>query len=111
MKKEVVGIAVSLLALVLAGTAAAQECENNAQGSGYSEMKMPFFGDLHAHTSWSFDAVTLGTRTTPAEAFEFAKGEEIGLPPYNRRGDPGRTKQLERPLDFLGLREDLSPHR
>ncbi len=94
------GLAGSLLLLILASAAAAQMCKGE-RGSGYDPLKTPFFGDLHSHTSWSFDAVTIGTTTTPVEAYEFAKGEEIPLASYS--GHLPRSRRLSRPLDFLAV--------
>lgn len=44
--------------------------------------KQPFFGETHLHTAYSFDAVTLDTRNTPADAYWYAKGGRVGLPPW-----------------------------
>ena len=54
--------------------AAAQTCENR------SETRIPLFGDLHVHTSFSFDAAANSTGATPADAHRYARGESIGLP-------------------------------
>ena len=44
--------------------------------------RQPFFGELHLHTQYSADAATLDTRNTPTDAYRFAKGEKLGLPPF-----------------------------
>jgi len=55
-----------------------------------------YFGDLHLHTTDSFDAyVLMGTKTTPDEAFKFARGDTI-----NYLGQPIRRSE---PLDFLAV--------
>ncbi|MFT3928338.1 MAG: DUF3604 domain-containing protein [Myxococcales bacterium] len=63
----------------------------------------PFFGDLHAHTALSLDANLQGTRLRPADAYRFARGETVGLPPYDSANNPQRTLTLSRPLDFVAL--------
>jgi hypothetical protein len=65
--------------------------------------RQPFFGDTHIHTAYSSDAVFAGTREDPRGAYRFAKGETIGLPPYDGMGQPTRTAQLRRPLDFTAV--------
>ena len=42
--------------------------------------KNAYFGDLHVHTSNSFDAYTFGTIASLADAYKFAKGEAIPHP-------------------------------
>ena len=54
----------------------------------------PFFGDTHLHTAISLDAGAVGCRVTPADAYRFARGEEV----TTSTGQPAR---LSRPLDFL----------
>ena len=65
-----------------------------------SELKRPFFGDLHVHTRYSLDASTQGTRTSPEQAYRFAQGENLGIQPWNDSGEAMRSLQLRRPLDF-----------
>ena len=62
-----------------------------------------YFGDLHIHTAYSYDARPLGTETTPADAYRFARGEPIPIPPYAEDGTPFMTQQLEHPLDFAAV--------
>jgi len=50
--------------------------------TNYEPTKQPFFGETHLHTAYSFDAVMLDTRNTPAEAYWYAQGGRVGLPPW-----------------------------
>ncbi len=91
---------VVLVALALASPAAAFErSESRAACRERAPLRKPFFGDTHVHTSYSFDAMGQGTRTTPRDAYRFARGEAIGLPPYVD-GAASNSAQLRRPLDF-----------
>ena len=61
-----------------------------------SAERVPLFGDLHVHTTYSFDAYMFGTLATPDDAYEFAKGKSIKHP-------AGFDVSLDRPLDFYGV--------
>ena len=39
-----------------------------------------YFGELHLHTTLSFDAWTFGTKVTPDQAYRFARGETVMVP-------------------------------
>jgi hypothetical protein len=43
----------------------------------YTPLKRAYFGDLHTHTTYSYDAYQFSTRTTPMDAYAFARG--VGL--------------------------------
>ena len=58
--------------------------------------KNAYFGDTHVHTNLSFDAYLMGTRRTPDEAYEFAKGAAI-------EHASGFKMQMKKPLDFLAV--------
>ncbi len=66
-------------------------------------LRNPYFGDLHVHTAYSFDAINNGVRSLPEDAYRFARGEAIDLPPYDDDGNATRTAQLDRPLDFAAV--------
>jgi hypothetical protein len=73
----------------------------------YNALRSPFFGETHIHTSHSLDATFVRVRSTPRDAYEFAKGAPIGLPPYDEMDQPTRTAQLRRPLRELRRERDL----
>jgi hypothetical protein len=62
-----------------------------------------YFGDLHVHTALSFDAHMFDVRTTPADAYRFARGAEVALPPLDAEGRGTRTLRIDRPLDFVAV--------
>ena len=64
--------------------------------SAFPAERNAYFGDLHVHTSYSFDAFSFATRTTPDDAYRFARGEVIQHP-------SGADIQLDRPLDFYAV--------
>ncbi len=84
-----------LLATVL--DAAAQTCTD------WTATRQPYFGDVHVHTSLSFDAYVFDTRNSPRDAYRFATGEAVGLPPLDLSGQPTRSHQLRVPLDFAAV--------
>jgi hypothetical protein len=55
-----------------------------------------YYGDLHVHTEYSFDAFAFGTLATPRDAYRYAKGEAIRHP-------AGYELKLSRPLDFYAV--------
>jgi hypothetical protein len=66
-------------------------------------LKQVFWGDLHAHSAWSFDAGAYGSKLTTADGFDYAKGGTVTLP--DASGALTRTATIDRPLDFLGMTE------
>ncbi len=74
--------------------------EQREECADYDPLRRPFFGDTHVHTAYSFDARGQDTRNTPREAYRFAKGERMGIQPYDAEGNPTRTIEIDRPLDW-----------
>jgi len=66
-----------------------------------SETKLPFFGDLHIHTRYSFDSYLSNQKNDPDGAYEYAKGRVITLP--NAYGDQTISAQIDRPIDFAAV--------
>lgn len=69
----------------------------------FDPLRRPLFGDTHVHTSFSLDANLQGTRLDPRDAYRFARGEEVGIQPYDAEGEPLRTTRIDRPLDFVAV--------
>ncbi|EAS46709.1 hypothetical protein GB2207_03694 [marine gamma proteobacterium HTCC2207] len=61
------------------------------------------FGDLHVHTSYSFDAAANSVGTTPTDAHRYARGEAIPFFPVDKQGIPLGSVKIDRPLDFLAV--------
>ena len=59
-------------------------------------LRNAYFGDLHVHSRYSFDAFIFGTVATPDEAYRFARGESLAHP-------SGFEMQLPDPLDFYAV--------
>lgn len=59
-------------------------------------LRNAYFGDLHVHTEYSFDAYNFGTTATPYDAYRFAQGASIEHP-------GGYQIQIATPLDFYAV--------
>jgi hypothetical protein len=68
-----------------------------------------FFGELHLHTTMSFDAWTFGTKVTPDQAYKFARGETVMVPAAQVQAEQGLAATGEVaakrawPLDFTAV--------
>ncbi|MFT4566577.1 MAG: hypothetical protein ACI9FN_001538 [Saprospiraceae bacterium] len=71
--------------------------ESATHTDGYSEIKNAYFGNLHIHTSWSFDGYTNGSVTDPEDAYRWALGEAIP------GGGGGGDMQIKVPLDWYAV--------
>lgn len=67
-----------------------------ASVSEFNVERNAYFGDLHVHTMYSFDAFIFGTTASPDDAYNFAKGGTITHP-------AGFDMQLDLPLDFYAV--------
>ena len=66
-------------------------------------MRRVYWGDLHVHTALSMDAWIFQTRSRPADAYRFARGESIRLAPLDENGKGTRPVKINRPLDFAAV--------
>ena len=74
-----------------------QEAIEAASSSSQNPLRNAYFGDLHVHTRYSFDAYVFKVRGTPDDAYRYAKGEPLTHP-------IGHTLQLRSgPLDFQAV--------
>lgn len=93
----------SALSAANAATPAQATAEQPAGATADAPAEQPnplrnaYFGETHVHTSWSFDAFIFGnTKTGPADAYKYAKGETIKHP-------AGYDIKITTPLDWMGV--------
>ena len=93
--------ALALTALACGAPAGDEATRPAAGGAGYvwdaPADRVALFGDMHIHTMYSHDAFMGTVRTTPDDAYRFARGEAIPHP-------SGESIRLSgAPLDFLAV--------
>jgi hypothetical protein len=101
-------LAVPIVLIAIAGALACARHEGAPEATTQEEAPAParpsgpasreaYFGDLHIHTRYSFDAFIFNVRATPDDAYKFARGEAIEHP-------AGFEIQLQSgPLDFAAV--------
>lgn len=78
-------------------TVAAAQGPDVVPGIAVNPEREAYYGDLHLHTSYSFDAYILfGAKVDPENAYRFGRGEAV-----NYLGD--QVKRSTAPLDFLAV--------
>jgi hypothetical protein len=66
-----------------------QKIESEIPTNPYKNL---YWGDLHVHTSLSFDGFIAGVLSQPTDAYRFAKGYPVNI--------FGQPVTIDRPLDF-----------
>jgi hypothetical protein len=107
MKKQIMlfTLIIAVIGLFLSGSAIASELTvdkkhaiaNEQDYSPFVDQHFPdrvYWGDTHLHTANSVDAGFVGNKLGPAEAYRFARGEEV-------TASSGLRAKLIKPLDFL----------
>ena len=100
--------------LGLAGAPIAVAEEATPPGAVYKSdipaaQRRAFFGDMHLHTTMSFDAWTFGTKITPDQAYKFGRGETVMVPAEqvaaqeHRTGATAVPARRAWPLDFMAV--------
>jgi len=85
-----------MLAPLTALSLVAGQAPRAASGIAVSPDREAYYGDLHLHTSYSFDAyVWGGSAVGPDEAYRFGKGNVVNY--------LGQSVQRREPLDFLAV--------
>ncbi len=77
--------------------------EDRSECADRTPLRKALFGDLHVHTSFSFDAGAYGNVLTPSDAYSFARGNAVGLPPLDDEGRGTRMVRIATPLDFIAV--------
>jgi len=107
----------SFRAGVLAVLVTASACGDDGGGGGrrpaiddsrepcadVNPLREVYFGDLHVHTRYSFDAYLQDVRGTPEDAYAFARGTPLTLPPLDASGEGTVEVEIDRPLDFAAV--------
>jgi hypothetical protein len=95
IKSRAVLSAALLLGLLSCLNPRAVVAQSTAVSIKVNPLREAYFGDLHLHTSYSFDAYLAGTGINPDEAYRFAKGEAVTY--------LGKPAQRRQPLDFMAV--------
>ena len=97
-------------ALSVLGGSAAFAAQAAGGGTDASpQNRRAYFGELHLHTTMSFDAWTFGTKLTPDFAYKFARGDTVMVPAVQvakeQGGSPAADVPATRawPLDFAAV--------
>ncbi len=102
--RQIINIVTTLFLFTAGAGAADQPFERTEQREpceNYQPLKQPLYGDLHVHTSYSFDSYISNQRNDPWDAYRYAKGEAITL--SNSVGEQKLKAKIQRPLDFTGV--------
>lgn len=89
MRKSALGLSAVLLCQLAQATTSLTDDE-------VPDQPQLLFGELHVHTMFSPDAFLFGVRSTPDDAYRFARGEAI-------THASGQRIQLRQPLDFIAV--------
>ena len=97
MRNLVIGLILTLTLTFVASPSFSQDVPPPSEKVQQNPSNDVYFGNLHVHTSYSFDGYTNGSVTIPDDAYRWAKGEVI-----NGGGDGSKLKILK-PLDWYAV--------
>ena len=98
---RLLGVALLLVACQTEPAAPKTFTDEREPCSDNNPLRNLYFGDLHVHTAYSFDAYINEVRVEPAQAYAFARGESVELP--DGSGMTTQTRIIDRPLDFAAV--------
>ena len=103
---SVIFLSVIFLSVIAVGSGYAadelfERTEEREPCDDFETTRQPLFGDLHVHSSYSFDSYTSSQCNDPWKSYEYAKGQPIALP--DEGGEQKLVAQIQRPLDFAAL--------
>jgi hypothetical protein len=85
------------------GPASLEPAASRTPCEQHDPLRRAWFGDLHVHTAFSMDARSRDMLGTPDDAYRYARGEVIGLGPFDSHRVGQRRVRLEQPLDFAAV--------
>ena len=77
----------------------------------FNPLKNVYYGDVHVHTRFSYDAFIFKTRATPDDAYRYGKGEPLLHPagyPIRLRGAPLDFMAVTDHAEYLGIVEAVA---
>ena len=78
-----------------------ERTEARAPCRDFDANRQALFGDLHVHSSFSFDAYISSLRASPWDAYRYAKGKTIEIPAAD--GERTIRARISRRLDFAAV--------
>lgn len=95
MPRRLTVAALALSAFACKGEHAKPWVDDREPCADHDPRRNLYWGDLHVHTAYSFDAYVNEVRVDPEDAYRFAKGESVEL--------PMGPLTIDRPLDFAAV--------
>jgi hypothetical protein len=96
-RKTIAFFALSLMLFAVSAFAADSDGEPGRIAGKKNPLNNVYFGEQHLHTQNSPDAFAMGTRNTPDDAYNFAKGKAV------KKNTSGKMVQKITPYDWAAV--------